>query len=84
MKTCNYYPNHRDHGQIAMDYIIGPPPSGRNGKEYVYSSILTIVDRYTKMALFTPVMDTMDAAKMAQVPYNELECRFRSPLWNCQ
>lgn len=62
----------RPWAEIAIDWITGLPPSERSGKEY--NSILTIVDRYIKMALFIPVMDTMDVAEMAEVLYNELEC----------
>ena len=57
-----------------MDWITGLPPSYKGDREY--NSILTIVDRYTKMAVFLPVQDTMDAAEMAELLYNELECRF--------
>jgi hypothetical protein len=53
------------------------PLSIKDGKEY--NSILTIVDRYTKMAIFLCVTDTMDAAEMAELLYNELECRFGPP-----
>ena len=41
-----------------------------------YNSILTIINRYTKMAIFLPVEDTMDTAEMAELLYNKLECRF--------
>ena len=63
--------------EISMDWITGLPPSIKYGREY--NSILTIVDRYTKMAIFLCVTDTMDAAEMAELLYNELECRFGPP-----
>jgi hypothetical protein len=36
--------------EISMDWITGLPPSIKYGREY--NSILTIVDRYTKIAIF--------------------------------
>jgi RNase H-like domain found in reverse transcriptase/Reverse transcriptase (RNA-dependent DNA polymerase)/Integrase zinc binding domain/Chromo (CHRromatin Organisation MOdifier) domain/Integrase core domain len=67
----------RPWAEISMDWITGLPPSFKGDCEY--NSILTIVDRYTKMAIFLPVKDTMDAAEMAELLYNELECRFGPP-----
>jgi hypothetical protein len=60
-----------------MDWIIGLPRSKRGTTEY--NSILTIVDRLTKMAIFVPVHDTMDAPELAEVLYYEVECRFGPP-----
>ena len=88
--TCQV-PHHKPYGQlqplprptrpwaeISLDWITQLPPSRRGDHEY--TSILTIVDRYTKMAIFLPVKDTMDATDFAEIFYNEVECRFGPPL----
>ena len=38
-----------------------------------YNAILIIVDRYTKIAIFLPVRDTINAAEIAEPPYKEVE-----------
>jgi hypothetical protein len=37
------------------------------------------VDRYTKMAIFLPVLDTIDAAEMVEILYREVELRYGYP-----
>ena len=44
-----------------------------------YNAILTIVDRYIKMAIFLPVRDTIDVAEMAELLYKEVELRYGCP-----
>jgi hypothetical protein len=63
--------------EISLDWITQLPPSRYKGREY--NSILTIVDRYTKMAIFLLAEETMDAVDFAEMFYNEIECRFGPP-----
>lgn len=83
-------PNHKPYGvlqplpipdrpfrEISMDWITGLPHSRRDTVEY--NSILTIVDRLTKIAIFVPVQDTMRAPELAELLYYEVECRYGPP-----
>jgi RNase H-like domain found in reverse transcriptase/Reverse transcriptase (RNA-dependent DNA polymerase)/Integrase zinc binding domain/Chromo (CHRromatin Organisation MOdifier) domain/Integrase core domain len=63
--------------EISMDFITQLPLS-RVGMEE-YNAILTVVDRYTKMAIFLPVQDTIDAAEMAELLHKEVELRYGCP-----
>ena len=47
--------------EIAMDFIINLPPNA-GLDNCVYDSILVIINRYTKMALFIPITKTLNAA----------------------
>ena len=60
-----------------MDFIIGLPPSRRGDK--VYNAICVIVDRYTKMALYLPIVKTITITKLADLFLNEVVRRFRAP-----
>ena len=60
-----------------MDFITQLPISKIKTEEY--NAILTVVDRYTKMAVFLPVQDTIDAAEMAELLYKEVELRYGCP-----
>ena len=60
-----------------MDFITQLPVSQVGACEY--NAILTIVDRYTKMAIFLPVQDTIDAAEMAELLHKEVELRYGCP-----
>jgi transposase InsO family protein len=63
--------------EISLDWITGLPPSFKNGQEY--NSILTIVCRVTKYALFIPTRDDTTAADFAELFFEHVECRFGSP-----
>ena len=60
-----------------MDFITQLPISQIGAEEY--NAILTIVDRYTKMAIFLPVQDTINAAGMAELLHKEVELRYGCP-----
>ena len=95
VQTCsvcqgNAAPKHKPYGQlsplpqpsrpwkeISMDFITQLPVSMVGACEY--NAILTIVDRYTKMAIFLPVQDTIDAAEMAELLHREVELRYGCP-----
>ncbi|EED14527.1 gag/polymerase/env polyprotein, putative [Talaromyces stipitatus ATCC 10500] len=63
--------------EISMDFITQLPVSKVGTEEY--NTILTVVDRYTKMAIFLPVQDTIDAAEMAELLHKEVELRYGCP-----
>lgn len=95
VQTClvcqgNAAPRHKPYGQlnplpqpsrpwkeISMDFITQLPVSQAGTNEY--NAILTVVDRYTKMAIFLPVQDTIDAAEMAELLHREVELRYGCP-----
>ena len=60
-----------------MDFITQLPVSTIGIEEY--NAILTIVDRYTKMAIFLPIQDTTDAAEIAELLHKEVELQYRCP-----
>jgi len=60
-----------------MDFITGLPPSRQGNK--VYNAICVIVDRYTKMALYLPMVKTITVTKLADLFLNEVVRRFRAP-----
>ena len=60
-----------------MDWITGLPASTRNSQEY--DSILTIVCRVTKYALFLPTREDTTAADFAELFFEAVECRFGTP-----
>ena len=60
-----------------MDFIIGLPPSRRGDK--VYDAICVIVDRYTKMALYLPIVKTITITELTDLFLNEVVRRFRAP-----
>ena len=60
-----------------MDFIIGLLPSRRGNK--VYNAIYVIVDRYTKMALYLPIVKTITTTELADLFLNEVVRHFRAP-----
>src|SRR5580658_1509656 len=55
---------------ISLDWITQLLPSRHRDREY--DSILTIVDRYTKMAIFVTVESTMDSVDFTRTFYHSL------------
>jgi hypothetical protein len=62
-----------------MDFVTGLPMS-LGGDGAAYDSILVIVDRYTKFAMFIATQKTVSAPILAQLLYEHVECRFGSPV----
>ena len=60
-----------------MDFIINLPPSRRSDK--VYNTIYIIVNHYTKIALYLPIVKTITITKLADLFLNKVVCRFRTP-----
>lgn len=63
--------------EISLDWITGLPPSTKDGR--MYNSILTVVCRVTKYALFIPTRDDTTAADFAELFFEHVECRFGTP-----
>src|SRR5207247_4821965 len=63
--------------EISLDWITGLPASERNGQ--TYDSILTVVCRVTKYALFIPTRADTTAVDFAELFFEHVECRFGSP-----
>lgn len=57
---------HRPWNQIAMDFIVKLPIS--NG----YDSVLTVVDRFSKMAHFIPCRETITAPELSDLLVSEI------------
>ena len=63
---------------IIMNFIRGMPSSlGRDGK--AYGSILAIVDRFTKLAKYYPVLKTITAEQMGDLLVQTIYCSFGTP-----
>jgi len=60
-----------------MDFIIGLPPSRQGDK--VYNAIYIIINYYTKMALYLPIVKTITITELADLFFNEVVCHFRAP-----
>ena len=63
--------------EISLDWITGLPVSTRHGQ--AYDSILTVVCRVTKYALFIPTREDSTAVDFAQLFFEHVECRFGTP-----
>jgi len=63
--------------EISLDWITGLPVSRRNGQEF--DSILTVVCRVTKYALFIPTREASTAVEFAELFFEHVECRFGTP-----
>ena len=44
-----------------------------------YNAILIVVDRYTKIVVFLPIKNTINATEMAELLYIEIELRYSYP-----
>ena len=63
--------------EISLDWITGLPVSRRHGQEF--DSILTVVCRVTKYALFIPTREDTTAVDFAELFFEHVECRFGTP-----
>ncbi len=57
---------------IALDFIVGLPESRKSDGGKSYNSILVIVNRFSKMARYIPVRDTIDAAQLVSILVHKL------------
>jgi hypothetical protein len=52
---------------IALDFIVGQPVSRKSDGGKSYNLMLVIVNRFSKMARYIPIYDTIDAAQLTSV-----------------
>jgi hypothetical protein len=57
---------------IALDFIMGLPEYQKSDGDISYNLILVIVDRFSKVAQYKPVCDTIDAAQLASILVHKL------------
>jgi len=67
----------RPWSELTMDFITGLPPCKRKGD--VYDSILVVVDRYTKVALYIPTQKTVSATELAETFFERVISRYGLP-----
>jgi transposase InsO family protein len=67
----------RPWSELTMDFITGLPQTYFKGS--IVDSILVIVDRYTKMALFFAVSITITSDQLAELFHNEVELKYGAP-----
>ncbi len=60
---------------IALDFIVGLPESPKSDGGKSSNLTLVIVDRFSKMAQYIPVRDTIDAAQLASILVHKLILR---------
>ena len=61
-----------------MDMIVGLPPSA-DGHSKAYDAILVTIDRFTKMAKYFPIRETINAHELVNLFYRQIVCSFRTP-----
>ena len=64
--------------EITMDFVTDLPPS-RDGSGRVFDSLFVVVDRYTKMAKYIPVLKTITAERLADVFIEHIVSQFGIP-----
>jgi hypothetical protein len=64
--------------EISLDLIVGLPPA-KKGDNVVYDSILVVVDRLSKMALYIPALEKWNAKDFATVFFEKVGSRFGLP-----
>jgi hypothetical protein len=62
---------------LTMDFIVGLPPSTRQGS--VYDAILVIIDCYTKAARYLPTTSKVDAEGLADLFLQEITFKTGAP-----
>ncbi len=64
--------------EITMDFVTDLPPS-RDGEGKVFDSLFVVVDRYTKMARYIPVLKSINAEHLADVFLEHIVSQFGTP-----
>src|SRR6266516_2204659 len=64
--------------EITMDFVIDFPPS-LDGEGKVFDCLFVVVDRYTKMARYIPVLKSINAEHLADVFLEHIVSQFGTP-----
>ena len=64
--------------EITIDFVTDLLPS-RNGEGKIFNSLLVVVDRYTKMAKYIPVLKSITAEQLANIFLKHIVSQFRTP-----
>src|SRR6266516_975460 len=64
--------------EITMDIVTDLPPS-RDGEGKVFDSLFVVVDRYTKMARYIPVLKSINVEHLADVFLEHIVSQFGTP-----
>src|SRR5438045_8881724 len=63
---------------MSMDMIVGLPLS-TDGDSKAYDAILVTIDRFTKMAKYFPIRETINAHELADLFHRQIVCSFGTP-----
>lgn len=61
--------------EVSLDFVTGLPPA-KDSHDCVYDTILVIVDRFSKMALYIPALKTWDAKEFAKAYFTHVILKF--------
>lgn len=64
---------HRPFWSISMDFIVGLP------KVREFDSVLVVVCRFSKLAIFIPTSETLKATEFSELLFKHIFCRFGAP-----
>ena len=62
---------------MSMDIIVGLPLSA-DADSKVYDAILVTIDRFTKMAKYFPIHETINAHELADLFHRQIVCSFKT------
>ena len=84
-------PRHKPYGKLQplpvpthpwmsmfMDMIVELPPSA-DADSKAYNAILVTIDRFTKMAKYFPIRETINAHELADLFHRQIVCSFGTP-----
>ena len=63
---------------MSMDMIVELPLSADGGSQ-AYDVILVTIDRFTKMAKYFPIRETINAHELVGLFHRQIVCSFRTP-----
>src|SRR5438874_12036730 len=63
---------------MFMDMIVRLPPSVDSDSK-AYDAILVTIDRFTKMAKYFPIRETINAHELADLFHRQIVCSFGTP-----
>src|SRR5438105_11449139 len=63
---------------MFMDMIVALP-SSTDGDSKAHVAILVTIDRFTKIAKYFPIRETINAHELADLFHRQIVCSFRTP-----